>query len=913
VEAIEMVPSRAPSRRFGSFALALFVVAAAQAFLAGNVPPPAEAPVRRVLVLQSYHVGDMFADSMRRGVMAALERSGLRIEPFLESLDSNRVRPLEPYTGRFEQMLREKYAHTDIEVVVACDNDALDFLRVRRNTLFPAVPVVFVGVNEFSPSMLDGRWDVTGVAGNRDMLAAAATILRVRPGVKRIYAIVDDTVTGRAERQVLTAAAARLPAGVSLRFLSLGEMTLEQLGDRLAALGEEDGVLLVHASVDRDGRAHSGTDTTPYLGRRSAVPVFVVSDTRVGLGALGGLVASGREAGLAAGEMVVSILEGTPASRISVVQEGPTRFVFDYDVMQRFGIDLHDLPAGSDVLNRPRSILEEHRSTVLWAAAAFVVVTLFVVLLALEVLRRRRVEASLRKSQATLAGILDSVPQGVFWRDRDGVYRGCNEVFATAVGLPDAGAIVGKTNAGLAVAVPGAWSEQAIQAEVLTKNQPTRRAAEPFRRADEETRWVDTMLIPLEDEHGNVHGILGVYDDVTERRQAEEERAKLLDQLQQAAKMEAVGRLAGGVAHDFNNLLTAIMGNIELAREELDAPATVALHLDEAGKAADSAASLTRQLLAFSRKQMIEPKIIDLNELIGRLQNMLGRLIGEHISLRVEPARRLDRVKVDPGQFEQVLVNLVVNARDAMPSGGSLVVGTANVRLDEEYCASHPGLVPGDYVRLTVTDTGVGMTEEVKSRLFEPFFTTKAHGRGTGLGLATAFGAVAQMSGSIEVQSELGRGTTFVVHVPRAESQGSAGPSREAPERALRGSERVLLVEDDPGVRRFTVEMLERLGYAVCAASDATEALKLAGESATPFDILITDVVMPGMNGAELAQRLVALHPGLKVLLASGYTESAVLDDALAGKRVNFITKPYSIQAMAAKIRQVLEGADRTP
>lgn len=390
------------------------------------------------------------------------------------------------------------------------------------------------------------------------------------------------------------------------------------------------------------------------------------------------------------------------------------------------------------------------------------------------------------------------------------------------------------------------------------------------------------------------------------------ERNRLQEQLQQAMKMEAVGRLAGGVAHDFNNLLTSIICNVELAGEGLNPSDPLFQYLNEVNQAAQSAASLTRQLLAFSRKQIIEPKVLNLNDLVGNIRKMLARLIGEDIEFKTHLTDGLGSVKIDAGQFEQVLVNLSVNARDAMPDGGVLVIETANIELNESYTAHHTQIQPGKYVMLAVSDTGHGMSDEVKKHLFEPFFTTKAMGRGTGLGLATTFGAVQQADGSIEVYSEINKGTTFKIYLPRVDEDAATLAKNEPPIELLHGTETIFVVEDETGVREMVLKVLNLFGYKTLHAPNGGEALMLAEKFTDRIDLLMTDVVMPGMNGRELAERLVVLHPEMKVLFTSGYTENVIVHHGVVDENLNFIGKPYSPQGLARKIREVLGPAEKT-
>ena len=389
--------------------------------------------------------------------------------------------------------------------------------------------------------------------------------------------------------------------------------------------------------------------------------------------------------------------------------------------------------------------------------------------------------------------------------------------------------------------------------------------------------------------------------DVTERRQLEE-------QLRQSQKMEAVGQLAGGIAHDFNNLLTVIIGNSEIQQTMIEKGSPLVEPLDEVRRAADRAAVLTRQLLAFSRRQVLEPKVLDVNELITNLEKMLRRLISEDVKLIAALSPAAGRVRADAGQLEQIIVNLAVNARDAMPTGGTLTIETANVELDEEYVREHLAVRPGAYVMIAVTDTGVGMSPETQSRIFEPFFTTKEPGKGTGLGLATVYGIAKQSGGSVWVYSELGRGTTFKIYFPRVEEVAEKRSVLAPGERSVRGSETVLLVEDEPSVRKLSQMVLEKHGYTVVEAANAEEALGLAQTREGPIHLILTDVVMPKMGGADLATRVLALRPEIRVLYMSGYTDDAIVRQGLITEGRHFLQKPFTPAVLAKRVRDVLDA-----
>ncbi|HKR13738.1 MAG TPA: response regulator [Pyrinomonadaceae bacterium] len=395
-------------------------------------------------------------------------------------------------------------------------------------------------------------------------------------------------------------------------------------------------------------------------------------------------------------------------------------------------------------------------------------------------------------------------------------------------------------------------------------------------------------------------GVQGIARDVTDRKQLEL-------QLRQSQKMEAIGQLAGGVAHDFNNLLTAINGYSSLALQRTNPDERIRGYLEEIRKAGDRAANLTRQLLAFGRKQMLKPVVLNLNDVVADIEKMLRRLIGEDIRFTTKLDPALHKVKTDPGQIEQVLMNLVVNARDAMPFGGTMTVETANFEVDHEYAARHVGIAPGKYVRLAVSDTGCGMDQETKARIFEPFFTTKEKGKGTGLGLSTVYGIVTQSGGNIWVYSEPEKGTVFKVYLPQLQQDAEAPQKVEAETTAPRGSETILLVEDEAVVRGLARQILEQAGYKVLDASGGDEAIRLCTEEMEPIDLLLTDVVMPETSGKEVAQRLTQLRPATRVLFMSGYTDEAIVHHGVLDSNVEFIQKPFTPVALARKVREVLD------
>jgi two-component system cell cycle sensor histidine kinase/response regulator CckA len=419
-------------------------------------------------------------------------------------------------------------------------------------------------------------------------------------------------------------------------------------------------------------------------------------------------------------------------------------------------------------------------------------------------------------------------------------------------------------------------------------------------RPDGKQRWIRDRVLPVRDEEGKVVRLAGLSSDITTERQLEE-------QLLQARKMESVGRLAGGVAHDFNNLLTVILTASEFALRRLPEGHTTAPDIEQVKEAAERAAKLTHQLLAFARRQVIAPVRLDLNDLTRQMDALLRRVIGEHIELVTRLAPNLHAVLADPSQIEQVLVNLAVNARDAMIDGGRLTLETRNVRVDAAYAEAHAHVAPGDYAMLAVSDTGAGIPRDVQEHIFEPFFTTKAQGSGTGLGLATCYGIVRQAGGHIVLYSEVGRGSTFKILLPATNVEAKPQAPR-APAAPPGGHETILFVEDDQTVRTIGMRILSAQGYHVLEAASGREALRVAFDHRGPIHLLVTDVVMPHMSGTELARRLRDLRPSARVLYTSGYTENAIVHHGVLDPSLSFLPKPYIIETLLLKVRSVLDG-----
>jgi two-component system, cell cycle sensor histidine kinase and response regulator CckA len=517
-----------------------------------------------------------------------------------------------------------------------------------------------------------------------------------------------------------------------------------------------------------------------------------------------------------------------------------------------------------------------------------------------DALTRSDERLALRRHQRLLRQIIDADPSLIFVKNWDGRFVLVNQATADVYGTT-VEELVGKADADFNPNAEEVAHFLRDDREVMSSGQPKFIAEEAVTNPQtKQTRWFQTIKIPLRMPGEDAMTLLGVATEITDRKLLEE-------QLMQSQKMEAVGQLAGGVAHDFNNILTAIVGYTDLLAAEFGADTRQLEDLEEIRKAARRAAALTRQLLSFSRKQVLEPRIVDINGVVMNLDKMLRSLMSENITLKMNLAEDLDAARVDPNQLEQVIMNLAINSRDAMPEGGTLTIETANAKLDDDYAARHISVIPGDYVMLAVSDTGSGMTDDVKARIFEPFFTTKPAGRGTGLGLSTVYGIVKQSGGNIWLYSEPDKGTTFKIYLPAVqalpEDVGKPAPA-EAPRQ---GSGTVLLVEDDEQLRRLTHRALAAQGYVILEADRGRTALELSRRHKGPIDLLLTDVVMPDTNGRKLADTLRASRPGLRVLYMSGYPDGAIMDHGMLEPGVAYLAKPFTTEAITRKVREVLQ------
>ena len=518
---------------------------------------------------------------------------------------------------------------------------------------------------------------------------------------------------------------------------------------------------------------------------------------------------------------------------------------------------------------------------------------------------RKSMEEALRRSEERYRTILDEMADGYFEVDLAGNYSFVNDANCRLLGYPRE-ELIGKSFRDQVLKDDLPFLYQVFNS-IYTTGNPVRGFTYRAVHKDGSIGIGEIAAFPVRNEKGDIVGFRGIAQNITDRRRAEEEKAKLQDQLLQAQKMESIGRLAGGVAHDFNNMLNVIIGRTEMAVQQSGTANPLNIHLTEIRKAAERSANMTRQLLAFARKQTVSPRVLDLNETVESMLRMLRQLMGEDIHLAWLPGTNLWPVKIDPSQVDQILANLCVNARDAITGVGKVSIETANATVDKIYCDHHTGCVPGDYAMLSVTDNGCGMSKDVLEKLFEPYFTTKGVGKGTGLGLATIYGIIKQNNGFINVYSEPGQGTTFKIYLQRHAGRTEQTEEEDRQEPNYGGNETILIVEDEPSILSMCQIILESQGYRVMVAGTPREALDLTEEHAGQIDLLITDVIMPEMNGRDLARKIILRYPDLSCLFMSGYPANVIAHHGVLEEGVHFLQKPFSAKNLAERVRAALD------
>lgn len=860
--------------------------------------PPNPQPLKRnVLLLNSYHQNFPWTNDLVLGVEDVLSALPFEVEVWTEFLDAKRKSGAE-HEAWVEKTLGEKYRTLKLDLIVCSDDDALRFLLKYRDTLFGPVPVVFSGVS--SPELLREapRSSYTGVVEEFDLASYLDAALRIFPATRHVFVVSDAAPSNLVHLHALQRIA-RGRERLHFVFLDGSLLSFPQILTQLRAMPPDSLVITTNFSHDRTGTYVALTEASVQIVRAAgAAPVFSPNSAQLGQGYAGGCVNNGRSHGLQAGQIAKRVLEGVAPENIPIARHGVLQMVLDYSVLDRLGVPADRIPPAAVLLNRPETMSDfyDRNRRLVWIGAALTLIQfLIIAAMVANVLRRRRAELQLRASQSHLERAQKLAQLGSWEKDpRTGALRWSDEVYRIH-GL-DRELFEPTFERLLALVHPDDRERIRLMAQTADKESRNRAMEYRIVRPDGRVRHVRSYGEFTQLGDGGAL-VMGTVQDVTEMKEIEE-------QFRHVQRVESLGTLAGGIAHDFNNLLTVINGYSHLLLGGMGEADQGRRQLVEIQKAGQRAADLTRQLLAFSRKQVLQPQVLDLNEVALSMQGLISPLLGENVELRIQTAKELKLARVDRTQVAQVLLNLAANARDAMPSGGVFTIRTANEEILEARSSQSMDLQPGSYVALYAMDTGCGMDDETRERIFEPFFTTKEVGKGTGLGLSSVYGIVKQSGGHISVFSKPGLGATFRILLPAVNAPATLVASADWTPQAGGNHRVILLVEDQRQVRELAQETLRRLGYRTYAAENGEQALTMFAAADPPVEVLVTDVVMPGISGPELAERLLQQNPHLGVLYISGYPGDS-LERGNGARAGRFLRKPFLPKDLEAAVEEV--------
>jgi two-component system, sensor histidine kinase len=858
---------------------------------------PAAAQHKQVLMITSYHHGDAWNDGIVQGVRDVLGGMA-HVNLTIEHLDMRRNAG-EQYQQWVSSFLGHKYRRIPQDLVIVSDDEALNFLFRVRDELFPRVPVVFTGINNFTPERIADQTNITGVNEEINIARNLELGLRLFPRTSHVFAVVDEhSAVGRANLGQYRAVAEQFASRVELGEL-LG-LTGRDSPELLRALPRDSLVLRLNNLLDGRGGYLSVSESMHIIAQESPGPVLTFWSFDMGLGPLGGFLVSAREQGRSAGELAARILSGQHPNHLPVVMESPNLPMFDYQQMRRFGVKIADLPAEAVVINLPETFYSQHKTLIWTVAAVIAFLAMCIAALVGVLVVRRKDEERLRESEERFRVLFDQAPDPLFiWR-LDDTLQDINNAACRLLGYDREELLR------LPLSKIQAPNVRKRNGNIIQDELRHGAFESVDLRKDGTEVPVEIITVPIW-LGGREYGLSAVRD-ITERKQAQQESEKLHSQLVQAQKMESVGILAGGIAHDFNNLLHAMRGNLELLAkaEALDAKGSERVRT--VIKNLDRGANLVRQLLQFSRKVETRKVRVDLNQEVRDVFHLLERTIPKMIALELRLDPTVYPISGDPTQIEQVLLNLAGNAVDAMPHGGTLTIETRNVILDEQSETTHSALAPGHHVLLVVADTGVGMDEKTLKHVFDPFYTTKDVGKGTGLGLASAYGIVTAHGGMIQCSSEPGQGSTFRIFLQAHDTADPGANSRQMETITGSGTETILVVDDEPEILDLTREALEDFGYTVHTATKGEQALEVYRKHGQTIDLILLDLNMPGMGGHKCLQELLHLDPAARVLIASGYSANGQAESILSSGASGFLSKPFQLKELAAKVREVLDG-----
>lgn len=827
--------------------------------------------------------------------------------PSIEHLDWKR-HPTPEQEKIFTQMLNYRYGPSRLRVVITLDDKAFE-LAVQNRALFGDAPIVFGGVNHFDPKAYGVPLsNVTGVEESKDFYRTLDLIRRLQPDVTEIVGYHDNTESALANRDSLEEVIPQFAPHLTCRFIE--NWTKDELLDALGNLPPHAAAFSLGATRDRDGvLLADDLDFLKAVAQRSSVPIYLISEPIVPLfsdadwnsavwSGVGGSLVSGERHGEQVGKLALRVLQGERADEIPVVTNSAGRLAVDWRQMKRFDLPIEALPKGTEIYNQPDNFYRIHKRSILIGVGVLIVLAVAVVILAVNIMLRRRAE----RENAHLVAAVEQAEEIVIMLDTEGLLSYMNPAFSRITGWSEKKAR--KTS--LACLEPEHENSSLLRITEQLREHKICSEPLPCRHKDGSPLQLFITGSAVVDSLEKVCGYILIARDMTRETTLEE-------QVQNAQKMEAIGLLAGGVAHDFNNLLQVIMGHAQMAIDTTLSDAEREESLTSILDSAKRGAQLPRQLLAFGRRQPLNTQDTNLNEFVKNILKVFHKLIGENIEVEFLPCPDINNVRVDHGQLEQVILNLCINARDAISNAGKLTFRLENVELDNSICAAQPGSKAGKYACLHVEDNGCGMDEKTLNRVFEPFFTTKSMDKGSGLGLAVVYGIIQQHNGLIQLHSTPGKGTTVSLYLPVSEqlkvdtTHEPATVFNSAPSSAT-----ILVVEDETAVRDLSVRILKHAGYHVLEAKNGLEAVECFSDHANTIDMVLMDMVMPKMSGPEARKQIAKIRPDIPILYSSGYSSDWVDSTFETPLNTKIIQKPYDATTLLSEVATTLKNSDHS-
>ena len=846
-------------------------------------------PIRqRILHLNSYYQDYAWSNSIIQGIKQSFSPVKNDINLYIEYMDTkHHSSPV--YYEKLRSLYAYKYKDLHFDLILASDDNALNFLIKYKEKLFPGSQVIFCGVNNPDKARIANDLGMIGIIEDWSAKENIDLILQLFPQTRHLAILADKTTTGEAGKARIY----RLEATYRnrLQFIDIQPSSVQETRRAVSNLPPDTVLLYTVFFKTDDGQWLTIKQANDILVKNTNVPIFVISDFNVLPGVIGGVVVSGYHQGVAAADLAKKILFSDPSKSTAIKNHILKTSLFDYSGLKRFGITPSDLPKGSIILNTPVSFYATYKTWIWLTLVCILLETGLIILLIISRLYRKRAEAE----QQRLVAALEQSDESFAITDTNGNILYVNPAFETFYTVDHKDILQTPLKN-----IAPVFRQEKIWA-YLQENKIWRKKIEyTFENGTVSDLEFRTSVI--KDAQGTRLSYIFTHRDVTRE-------VTLENQLRQAQKMEAIGQLAGGIAHDFNNLLQVILGYTSKILKEGKLDPDTSTRMEYISNASNRAAALVRQLLIFSRRDRATTELVDLNELIEDVLRLLKRTLGEQIHLTFNPGSAPSFISADSGQIHQILMNLCVNARDAMPQGGSIAISTEPVYLDQDFVKVHPWAHEGNFVCITIKDSGMGMSPEIQEHMFEPFFTTKETGKGTGIGLATVYGIVKNHAGMIHVDSTENKGTTFYVYLPlTTEVEPLESP---LPKQQPTGHEPVtatlLVAEDDEMVRSLTREVLEDAGYTIIAAADGDEAISMFHAYHTQLDMVMLDVIMPGKNGQQVWEEVSKIRPDLPVLFSSGYSFNELKDNALLSENGQLIQKPYTPGDLLETIADILE------